>query len=92
MYDAFFEAKTHEEVQRFLFDICLISDLNEFAKRLKIAMLLLDGMTRSYVNFSTGVSNATIIKINKILKNTITVGFKAIYRRFSANGVDLFYE
>lgn len=60
--------KTEEEAERFLDDLCTISEVLEFSKRLEVARLLREGVTYSEICARTGLSTATITRVNRCLK------------------------
>lgn len=60
---AFLKLKTEEEVSNFLRDLLTLPEIEEFANRLEIAKLLLEG--KSYLNIAkeTGVSTTTVTRV-----------------------------
>ncbi len=61
--------KTLDEAYRFLDDICTKSEADEMSKRLAAAIMLRDGLTYGEVSGKTGLSTATITRVNKALKS-----------------------
>lgn len=69
--DALFEAilslRTVEECYAFFEDACTIKEITEIAQRLKVAKLLQQGASYHAISEETGVSTATISRVNKCL-------------------------
>jgi TrpR-related protein YerC/YecD len=69
--DLFFETilslKDIGECYMYFEDICTIAEINAIAQRLKVAMLLKDRHTCQDISQTTGVSTATISRVNKCL-------------------------
>ena len=69
--DALFEAilslRTPEECYAFFEDACTIKEITEIAQRLKVAKLLQQGASYHAISEETGVSTATISRVNKCL-------------------------
>lgn len=66
--EALVSLRTVEEADRFLDDLCTISEIVEMARRLDVARLLRDGVTYSEICAKTGLSTATITRVNRCLK------------------------
>ncbi len=70
--DQFFKAiislKNEEECYRFFEDICTYPELESISKRLRVAIMLNENATYHEIEEKTGVSTATISRINKCLK------------------------
>ena len=70
--DALFEAilslKTVEECYAFFEDACTIKEIIEIAKRLKAAKMLKNGVNYVEISKETGMSTATISRVNKCLE------------------------
>lgn len=56
-----------EECYRFFEDLCTISEIQAMTQRLQVAGLLRGGMTFSQISRETGVSSATITRVNRCL-------------------------
>jgi len=69
--DRFFEAilklESIEECTRFFEDICTIKEIREMSQRLEVAVLLDKGKSYQEILAETGVSTATISRVNKCL-------------------------
>jgi TrpR-related protein YerC/YecD len=70
--DALFEAilslKTVEECYAFFEDACTIKEIIEIAQRLKAAKMLKNGVNYVEISKETGMSTATISRVNKCLE------------------------
>ena len=70
--DALFEAilflKTVEECYSFFEDACTIKEILEIAQRLKAAKMLRNGVNYAEISKETGMSTATISRVNKCLE------------------------
>lgn len=60
--------QTPEECLSFFEDICTISELNEMSRRLQAAKMLSDNCVYSEIAAQTGLSTATISRVNRCLK------------------------
>ena len=69
--DRFFQAilnlSSVEECERFFEDICTIKEIQDMSQRLEVATLLNNGKSYQEVLAQTGVSSATISRVNKCL-------------------------
>ncbi|GHV13332.1 hypothetical protein FACS1894219_07990 [Clostridia bacterium] len=57
-----------EEFYKLFDDLCTISEINEMSRRLQAAKLLSDGVVYSEISEITGLSTATISRVNRCLK------------------------
>ena len=57
-----------EDCERFLEDLCSMSELQEMSRRIKAARMLRDGYVYSEIAAQTGLSTATISRVNRCLK------------------------
>ena len=60
--------ENEQDCQRFFEDICTKSELLEMSRRLKAAKMLSDGIVYSEIAARTGLSTATISRVNHCLK------------------------
>ena len=67
LFDAILKLQSREECRRFFEDICTVNELTEMAKRLKVAQMLREGMSYVQIGQLTGVSTATISRVNRCL-------------------------
>ena len=63
----FSELNTPEECYSFFEDLCTIKEILDMSQRLEIAMILKKGANYQEINKKTGVSTATISRVNKCL-------------------------
>lgn len=66
--DALLSVKTPEEMYSFLEDICTIQELKSMAQRLAVAVLLKKDTPYNDIVNKTGVSTATISRVNRCLQ------------------------
>ena len=70
--DAFFKAilslKNVDECYKFFEDACTIKEILEIAQRLKAAKMLKDGVNYAEITKETGMSTATISRVNRWLE------------------------
>ena len=59
--------ETEEDASRFFEDLCTIPESKSISQRLEVATLLDEGMKYQEVAARTGVSSATISRVNKCL-------------------------
>ena len=65
---AFITLKNEEECLNFLKDLCTVKEIQDMAQRLKVAFLLDEKMTYAEIAEQTGVSSATINRVNNSLR------------------------
>ena len=68
LYRSIVSLETVEDCQSFFEDICTTSELIEMSRRLKAAKMLSEGMVYSEIAAKTGLSTATISRVNQCLK------------------------
>ena len=61
------EITTEEKMYGFLEDLCTIKEIMDMSQRLELAILLKKGTNYQEINRITGVSTATISRVNKCL-------------------------
>lgn len=64
----FLTLNTPEECRHFLEDLCSQSELQEMSRRLQAAQMLKSGYIYSEIATQTGLSTATISRVNRCLK------------------------
>lgn len=67
LFEAVLSLENEEECYRFFEDLCTITEINAMAQRFQVARLLDEKKTYSEIEEATGVSTATISRINKCL-------------------------
>ncbi len=60
--------ETPRECKRFFEDLCTPSELQEMARRLQAAKMLKDSYPYNRISKETGLSTATISRVNRCLK------------------------
>jgi len=68
LFSAILTLKTLDDCYRFFEDLCTASELKSMAQRIQVAALLQEGKTYSEIFESTGVSTATISRVNRSLE------------------------
>lgn len=66
-YEAILTIKTKEECEAFFDDIATIREIIDLSSRLEVAKMLDDGKVFNEISQETGVSSATISRVNKCL-------------------------
>ena len=67
LFDAILTLETVEECYNFFEDACTVKELLDIAQRLKAAEMLKNGENYNVVSKETGMSTATISRVNKCL-------------------------
>lgn len=65
--EAMLALETSDECEKFLTDLCTIREISSMAQRIVVAKLLRDKKTFTEIEEATGMSSATIARINKCL-------------------------
>lgn len=65
---AILSLETPEECEKFLTDLCTVREISSMAQRITVAKLLRDKKTFTEIEEVTGMSSATIARINKCLQ------------------------
>lgn len=68
LFRAILSLENVEECYKFFEDICTVKELLEIAQRLKAASMLKNGENYSVVCKETGMSTATVSRVNKCLE------------------------
>jgi len=68
LFKALMSLENIEEYYKFFDDVCTIAEVNEMSKRLKAAKMLKDGVVYNEISKTTGLSTATISRVNRCLK------------------------
>ena len=80
LFQGILTLQTVEECYRFFTDICTIKELQALTQRLQVARQLSEGRNYQEVYRDTGVSSATICRVNKCL-NYGDGGYKTVLDR-----------
>lgn len=67
LFQAILSLQDEEECYRFFDDLCTIGEIQAMSQRLEVAKMLRQGKTFSQISAETGVSSATITRVNKCL-------------------------
>ena len=84
LFQGILTLQTVEECYRFFTDICTIKELQALTQRLQVAKQLSEGGNYQEVCRDTGVSSATICRVNKCL-NYGDGGYKLVLDRLGGN-------
>ncbi|MBR4032016.1 MAG: TrpR-like protein, YerC/YecD [Clostridia bacterium] len=68
LYKCIASLDTPEECKNFFEDICTKSELIEISRRLKAARMLSEGVIYADISAETGLSTATISRVNHCIK------------------------
>ena len=68
LFRAILSLETVEECYKFFEDACTIKEVLEIAQRLKAAKMLTDGENYATISKETGMSTATISRVNRCLE------------------------
>ena len=68
LYKCIASLETAEECRNFFEDICTKSELQEISRRLKAARMLSEGVIYADIAAQTGLSTATISRVNHCIK------------------------
>ena len=82
LYDAILTLKNREECYSFFEDLCTISEIKEMSKRLLVAKRLSDNRVYTDIAAETGLSTATISRVNHCIKYG-DGGYKTVLDRMS---------
>jgi TrpR-related protein YerC/YecD len=75
-----------EECRNFLDDLCTASELAEMSRRLQAAKMLKMGYVYSEIAEQTGLSTATISRVNRCLKYGHEGGYHTVLERLEKEG------
>ena len=84
LFEGILKLRSVEECYRFFTDICTIKELQALTQRLQVAKQLYEGRNYNEVYQDTGVSSATICRVNKCL-NYGDGGYRMILERLEGN-------
>jgi len=86
LFEAILTLETVEDCYNFFDDICTIKELDEMAKRMCGAKMLDENKVYTEITEKTGLSTATISRINRCLKYGSN-GYTETLRRLDERGV-----
>jgi TrpR-related protein YerC/YecD len=85
LFAAILTLKDSQECYSFFEDICTVAEIKSIAQRLHVAVMLHQGRTYAEICETTGVSTATISRVNRSLEYGAD-GYKAVLNRLEAEG------
>ena len=68
LFDAILSLESREECYAFFEDLCTVSELKEMARRMQAARMLRNNCVYTDIAARTGLSTATISRVNRCLK------------------------
>lgn len=68
LFSTILKLETLEECYDFFEDLCTINEIVDMKDRFKVALLLKEGQTYEQIEKQTGMSSATISRINRCLQ------------------------
>lgn len=68
LFNAILALENIEECYELFEDLCTVAEIKEMAKRFKAAKMLSDGAKYTEISETTGLSTATISRVNRCLK------------------------
>ena len=68
LFEAILSLNSIEECYKFFEDACTIKEVLEIAQRLKAAQMLTEGVNYAVISKETGMSTATISRVNRCLE------------------------
>ncbi len=77
LLEAILSLETKDEAKRFLRDLMTEGEIEEFAKRLKTAEMLIDKKPYSIIEKETGFSSTTVARVSKWI-NSGNNGYKEV--------------
>ena len=80
LFKAILSLETVEECYDFFEDLCTVAEIREMAKRISAAHMLSDGKKYTEIADETGLSTATISRVNRALKYGSDGYLKALSR------------
>ncbi len=89
LFEGILSLKTIEDCNRFFEDICTVVEVIEMSNRLAAAKMLADNNTYTDIIEKTGLSTATISRVNRCLKYG-SDGYAAVLDRLDAAGAHPF--
>lgn len=87
LFEAILSLRSIDECEAFFEDICTIKELQDLSQRLVVAKMLRAGDKYQTIEASTGVSTATISRVNKCL-NYGSGGYRTVLARLDGDKKD----
>ena len=86
LFEAILSLENPTECYSFFEDICTIAEIKSLSQRLQVAFMLRQGRTYTEICESTGVSTATISRVNRALGYGAD-GYKMVFDRLEESGI-----
>jgi len=83
LFNAFLKLKDEKEVANFCRDLMTESEIEEFSGRFDVALKLAQGKPQRQTSKETGVSIATVTRVNQWLKRGMN-GYKTVIKRLNS--------
>jgi len=84
LFDAILALETREDAERFIRDLCTLSEIHDMAQRWAVVRMLDEGLHYAQISQRTGASTATITRIAQWLKHG-EGGYRAALERLRAS-------
>ena len=91
LFEGILSLGTVEECARFFEDLCTVTEVIELSKRLTAAKMLASGATYTDIIEKTGLSTATISRVNRCIKYG-SDGYTAVLAKLDEAGATPFEE
>lgn len=91
LFEGILSLQTVEECSRFFEDLCTVVEVIEMSNRMAAAKMLADNNTYAEIIEKTGLSTATISRVNRCLKYG-SDGYTMALQRLDAAGAQPFTE
>ena len=88
LFEAILTLESVDDCYRFFDDLCTVKEISEMAKRLCAAKLLDGNAVYTEINERTGLSTATISRINRSLKYG-SDGYRDVLKRLEERGIEM---
>lgn len=85
LFNALMSLENLGEFYNFFDDVCTIAEVSEMSKRLKAAKMLKSGIVYNEISEITGLSTATISRVNRCLKYG-SDGYNTVIERLEKAG------
>jgi len=86
LFEAMLTLKTVEEFYELFDDLCTVAEIKEMSKRFKAAVMLDENIPYNEICAKTGLSTATISRVNRCLKYG-SDGYRNVIDRLTENGL-----
>ena len=78
MYETLSEVKSKQQFKDLFDDLCTYKEIEAMAQRIQSAKLLIEGETYEKIIETTGISSATLSRVNKCVK--YGKGYKSVLK------------